>query len=84
MSEIPETVVRYPREARVHEVRALPGSLLDELLGLSSWLTVVYDWKQEDALWFVLTGKTPRINPMEVGASLLTGHRDSPRCGLLP
>lgn len=78
MRERPETVVRYPWEDRVHEVRALPDSLLDELLGLSNALTDVYGWKQEDALWFVLTGETPRISPMEVSASLLTGHRDSP------
>lgn len=76
--EVPEKVVRYPWEDRIHVVRALPNSLLDELLGLSNALTDVYGWRQEDALWFVLTGQTPRINSVEVGASLLTGHESSP------
>jgi hypothetical protein len=76
--ELPESVVRYPWEDRVREVKALPGSLLDKLLGLSSALASVYGWKQEDALWFVLTGETPQISPLELSASLLTGYDRSP------
>lgn len=78
VSEVPESVVRYPWEDRVHEVKALPGSLLDKLLGLSNALAGVYGWNQEDALWFVLTGKTPPVSPLELSASLLTGYDRSP------
>ncbi len=76
--ELPESVIRYPWKDRVYEVKALPNSLLDELLGLSNALAGVYGWKQEDALWFVLTGKTPQVSPLEVSASLLTGYDHSP------
>lgn len=78
MRERPESVVYYPWENRVYKVRALPGSLLDELRRLGELLTSVYGWRREDAIWFVLTGEAPYMNPLEVNASLLTGYPQSP------
>jgi hypothetical protein len=58
-----ECTIRYPGENCVQEARALPGSVLDKLRGLADLLTNLYGWRQEDAVWFVLTGKTPAVSP---------------------
>jgi hypothetical protein len=73
--ESPEVVFPFPSNGAIRKVRALPGSLLSELHDLSGLLVELYDWRQEQAGWFVLTGETPRIEPITVSASLLTGYR---------
>jgi hypothetical protein len=76
--EAPEVVLSFPWRNAVRKVRALPLSLLSELYDLSGLLVELYGWKEEEASWFVLTGETPRIEPIAVRASLLTGYHRSP------
>ena len=76
--ESPEVVLSFPWRNAIRKVRALPFSLLSELYDLSGLLVELYGWKEEEASWFVLTGETPRIEPIAVRASLLTGYRRSP------
>lgn len=78
MRELPEVVVRYPWGDRIREVIGLPGSVLDDVRSLGNLLATLYRWKQEEAVWFLLTGTTPLINPLEISASLLTGSYRSP------
>ena len=41
-----------------------PGSVLDELRGVSEGLAETYRWEVADAVWFVLTGGTPGFFPL--------------------
>ena len=47
-----------------------PGSLLDELRELGAWLSQRYPWNETDAVWFVLTGRPPRVNPLRCHADI--------------
>jgi hypothetical protein len=53
-----------------------------ELLGLADKLSKAYGWPDGDALWFVLTGYTPRMRPLEVemfiNTSTWPSHRYEP------
>src|SRR5215217_9273743 len=46
--------------------RFIPPPEIRELLGLADKLSKVYGWTKGDALWFVLTGYTPPLRPLEV------------------
>ena len=43
-----------------------PMTVMDELRKAAMELTTRYPWKEDDAVWFVLTGETPPIYPVEV------------------
>jgi len=53
-----------------------------ELLGLADKLSKAYGWPDGDALWFVLTGYTPPMRPLEVemfiNTSTWPSHRHEP------
>ena len=40
--------------------------MLDHLRRVSNELADTFGWKQEEAVWFVLTGETPQIKPLSV------------------
>ena len=46
--------------------RFTPPTEMRELLGLADKLSGAYCWTKGDALWFVLTGHTPPLRPLEV------------------
>lgn len=46
------------------------GIKLKKLLKLAGKLSKTYRWREGDAAWFVLTGQTPPIRPLEVRASV--------------
>ncbi|MDP8950516.1 MAG: hypothetical protein M3N00_09835, partial [Actinomycetota bacterium] len=43
---------------------------MEVLLKLADKLSKIYPWREGDALWFVLTGYTPPIRPLEVWISI--------------
>src|SRR5215210_5961269 len=55
-----------------------PGSLLDHLRRISNELADMFGWKQEEAVWFVLTGETPQIKPLSVRVKVKGGRTGVP------
>jgi hypothetical protein len=61
----PDTLVLPNRgELPSREVPVWPGSVLGILRNLSVALARHYVWQEDDACWFVLTGKTPMVSPL--------------------
>jgi hypothetical protein len=65
--------MKTPGEVRLHyrdqdglrrTAHSWPGSVLDELRRRSSMLARMYRWKEEDIVWFFLTGETPRLGTL--------------------
>jgi len=49
------------KTGEIKSIQVLPSSALGALKKLSSQLTDIFMWKEPEATWFVLTGKTPAV-----------------------
>jgi hypothetical protein len=57
-------IVPYPGEdGLTHRVLVEPDSVLGDLYDMVSSLIQRYPWEEPDAVWFVLTGETPQVEP---------------------
>jgi hypothetical protein len=52
-----------------------PGSILDELHQLATWLTREFPWDLQDAIWFVLTGEPPMRPLIETSVNVRKSTR---------
>ena len=43
----------------------MPGSLLDEMIKLTHWLTRIFPWHENQAALFLLTGDAPQTLPLK-------------------
>jgi hypothetical protein len=70
-----EVLLCYRARDGVREVAHVwPGSVLDELRRRSSMLARRHGWKDEDAVWFFLTGEAPKLNPLTVNVRFTAGN----------
>jgi hypothetical protein len=61
----PWKIVPYPGEdGYIHRVLVKPKTVLGDLHDRVSRLIKRYPWEEPDAVWFVLTGKTPWVAPL--------------------
>jgi hypothetical protein len=51
----------------VEQFPVIEGSVFDELRKVSRWLAAVFPWQTRDATWFVLTGASPPLPPLQLG-----------------
>jgi hypothetical protein len=58
--------IMLPRLQKDWLAEVWPKSVLDELHKCSMWLAQRYPWYETDALWFVLTGESPHVSPLEL------------------
>jgi hypothetical protein len=56
-------LLRYPQEGREEVVRVASQSVLGELRRLASRLAERYGWQEGQAVWFLLTDRTPWVSP---------------------
>lgn len=56
-----------------HEVSVWPNSVLDDLRRLAEALAGTYHWDLIWAVWFVLTGRIPRVKALDAVSSRTTG-----------
>jgi hypothetical protein len=70
-----EALLRYRDRDKVREVANIwPGSVLDELRRRSSRLARMYGWEEEDMVWLVLTGETPRLGALALKVRKTAGN----------
>jgi hypothetical protein len=74
--ETPDEVLLHYRDR--HGLQSIshiwPGSVLDELRYASSKLAKRYGWKEEDMVWFFLTGEAPRLSTPTLNVRFTTGN----------
>jgi hypothetical protein len=64
-----EEPLRYlDRDGIKEKLWVWPTSVLDHLREVGDKLASSYGWTEEAAVWFVLTGETPEIKPLDVRA----------------
>jgi hypothetical protein len=69
-----EVLLRYRGREGAREVAHIwPDSVLDELRRRSSMLANIYGWKEEDMVWFFLTGEAPRLSTLTLNVRLTAG-----------
>jgi hypothetical protein len=62
-------LLSFPHEEDgIHRVCVKPSSVLGELRKLTDSLVQRYPWWESETVWFVLTGTTPWVAPVSVGA----------------
>jgi hypothetical protein len=70
-----EVLLRYRDRDGVREVAHIwPGSVLDELRRRSSMQANIYGWKEEDMVWFFITGEPPRLSTLTMNVRFTAGN----------
>jgi hypothetical protein len=70
-----EVLLRYRDRDGLGEVAHIwPESVLDELRHRSSMLAEAYSWKEEDMVWFLLTGEPPQFSALTLRVRMAAGN----------
>lgn len=59
---------------KIEQFPVLEGSVFAELRWASKWLAERLPWSPWDALWFVLTGTAPSVQPLQLGTKHWKGE----------
>jgi hypothetical protein len=75
-----EEPLRYlDRDGLKEKLWVWPTSVLDHLREVGHKLAGSYGWTEEAAVWFVLTGETPEIKPLDVRARVSSNEYAPPQ-----